>query len=60
MGCFLFQYTVFRLALTSVHRRAVPEQVLQNIHEAVNDFVQDAEQFDDLTMLCLTYSGPAE
>jgi len=56
----LFQYTVFRLALTSVHRRAAPEQVLQNIHEAVNDFVQDAEQFDDLTMLCLTYSGPAE
>ena len=26
---------------------------------AVNAFVQDTEQFDDLTMLCLEYKGPA-
>ena len=38
---------------------ANPDQVLQNMQSAVNDFVQDAEQFDDLTMLCLTYSGNA-
>ena len=25
---------------------------------AVDDFVQDAEQFDDMTMLCLEYRGP--
>ena len=32
---------------------ADPEAVLRNVQKAVNDFVQDAEQFDDLTMLCL-------
>ena len=32
-----------------------PEQILKNVREAVNDFVQDAEQFDDLTMLCFEY-----
>ena len=32
---------------------ATPEQVLKNVHQAVNDFVKDAEQFDDLTMLCV-------
>ena len=28
-----------------------PEQTLQNMRKAVDEFVQDAEQFDDLTML---------
>ena len=36
-----------------------PEQVLKNVHSAVDAFVRDAEQFDDLTMLCLAYSGNA-
>jgi serine phosphatase RsbU (regulator of sigma subunit) len=36
---------------------ASPEQILANVNEAVNDFVKDAEQFDDLTMLCLEYKG---
>lgn len=36
---------------------ASPEQVLQNIRTAVDGFVKDAEQFDDLTMLCLEYKG---
>ncbi len=36
---------------------ASPEQVLQNVRKAVDDFVQDAEQFDDLTMMCLEYKG---
>ena len=26
--------------------------------DAVNSFVKEAEQFDDLTMLCLHYRGP--
>ena len=30
------------------------------MRRAVNGFVQDAEQFDDLTMLCLEYKGPKE
>ena len=36
---------------------ASSEQILQNVREAVDDFVKDAEQFDDLTMLCLEYKG---
>ena len=38
---------------------ASPEQVLKNVQSAVEAFVRDAEQFDDLTMLCLAYSGNA-
>ena len=34
------------------------QQCLQNVRRAVDSFVKDAEQFDDLTMLCLTYNGP--
>ena len=36
---------------------ASPEQTLKAMNEAVEAFVQDAEQFDDLTMLCLEYRG---
>ena len=36
---------------------AHPDQVLKNVRKAVDDFVEDAEQFDDLTMLCLEYKG---
>jgi sigma-B regulation protein RsbU (phosphoserine phosphatase) len=34
-----------------------PEGVLVGMREAVDDFVKEAEQFDDLTMLCLEYKG---
>ena len=37
-----------------------PEQVLQGVRRAVDAFVKDAEQFDDLTMLCLEYRGQPE
>ena len=37
---------------------AEPMIILKNVREAVDDFVQNAEQFDDLTMLCLEYRGP--
>ena len=37
---------------------ASPMQVLKNVRKAVDSFVLDAEQFDDLTMLCLEYKGP--
>ncbi len=36
---------------------ASPEAILQNVRQAVDGFVQEAEQFDDLTMLCLEYKG---
>ena len=36
---------------------ATPQQTLSNMNDAVADFVQDEEQFDDLTMLCLEYKG---
>jgi sigma-B regulation protein RsbU (phosphoserine phosphatase) len=37
---------------------AVPEKLLKNVRKAVDGFVKDAEQFDDLTMLCMEYLGP--
>ena len=36
---------------------ASPVEILVNVQKAVDGFVQDAEQFDDLTMLCLEYRG---
>ncbi len=36
---------------------ASPERILKNVRSAVDAFVKDAEQFDDLTMLCLEYIG---
>ena len=37
---------------------ASPENILKNVTAAVDAFVKDAEQFDDITMLCLEYKGP--
>ena len=34
---------------------ASPESVLQNVRAAVDCFVKNAEQFDDLTMFCMEY-----
>jgi sigma-B regulation protein RsbU (phosphoserine phosphatase) len=36
---------------------ASPEEILRNVRRDVDDFVQDAVQFDDLTMLCMQYKG---
>lgn len=36
---------------------ASPKTLMQNVRNAVDAFVRDAEQFDDLTMLCLAYKG---
>ena len=35
-----------------------PKEILQGVKSAVDSFVGDAEQFDDLTMMCLEYKGP--
>ena len=37
---------------------ASPEQLLRNVRSAVDGFVKGAEQFDDITMLCVEYKGP--
>ena len=40
--------------------KVTPAGVLESVHKAVDDFVKEAEQFDDLTMLCLEYIGKAD
>ena len=37
---------------------ASPEVLVRGVRGAVDAFVGDAEQFDDLTMMCLEYRGP--
>ena len=34
-----------------------PEKVLRKMDEAIKAFVKDAEQFDDITMMCVIYKG---
>ena len=34
-----------------------PQEILKTVRTSVDAFVKDAEQFDDLTMLCLEYKG---
>jgi sigma-B regulation protein RsbU (phosphoserine phosphatase) len=46
-------------ALNTV-KDADPEHVLSGVRRAVDAFVKDAEQFDDLTMLCIEYRGQKE
>lgn len=36
---------------------ASPKTLMENVRAAVDAFVKDTEQFDDLTMLCLEYKG---
>ena len=36
---------------------AAPREILKNVRRAVDSFVKDAEQFDDLTMRCMEYRG---
>ena len=38
---------------------AQPEEVLARITQDINRFVDGAEQFDDITMLCFRYLGPS-
>ena len=34
---------------------AIPEEILKTVRASVDGFVKNAEQFDDLTMLCMEY-----
>jgi sigma-B regulation protein RsbU (phosphoserine phosphatase) len=36
---------------------ASPEKMISNVSSAVDSFVESAEQFDDMTMICMTYKG---
>ena len=36
---------------------AMPEEVLSNVMNGINEFVAGAQQFDDITTLCLKYNG---
>ena len=38
---------------------ADPHEVLLNVMDGITEFVNGAEQFDDITMLCLRYNGKA-
>ena len=44
----------------NVNPDAKPEAVLSNVMHGIDAFVGDAEQFDDITMLCMKYNGPAD
>ena len=47
-----------RLVETLNHNQdAKPEEQIRRVHEAVAVFVENAPQFDDITMLCLRYNG---
>ena len=45
------------LAALNAEPDAAPETLLRHIRRGVDDFVSGAEQFDDLTMLCMEYKG---
>ncbi len=34
-----------------------PRKIIRNVKNSIDEFVKDAEQFDDLTMMCVTYNG---
>ena len=46
-------------SLNTVSGRS-PKQILKKVTSDVDNFVKEAEQFDDLTMLCLEYRGPED
>ena len=39
------------------YARLTPKEILAGVKSAIDTFVGEAEQFDDLTMLCLEYKG---
>ena len=45
------------LAALNKNPDAKPEQVLENVMAGINEFVDGAKQFDDITMLCMSYRG---
>ena len=58
MNRFKKQYGTDNLvkALNEV-KEAGPEETLQHVRKSIDSFVKEAEQFDDITMLCIKYNG---
>ena len=48
------------LAALNTAKDQGPKELLQSVRQSIDDFVKDAEQFDDLTMLCMEYRGPKD
>ena len=48
------------LEALNVDQAANPEMLLIHVREAIDDFVAEAPQFDDITMLAFKYLGPKE
>lgn len=46
------------LSILNKNPDAEPEEVLRGVMRGINTFVDGAEQFDDITMLCFRYNGP--
>ena len=36
---------------------AMPQELLQTVRADIDEFVGDAAQFDDITMMCVRYNG---
>ena len=45
------------VAALNQDKAETPQKILEGVHNAVNEFVAEAPQFDDLTMMCLQYNG---
>ena len=45
------------LLALNAYRDGSPEEIIRGVRAAVDQFAGRAEQFDDLTMLCLLYKG---
>ena len=45
------------VAALNAERDASPEAAIHNVQNAVLSFMNGAEQFDDMTMMCLRYNG---
>lgn len=41
----------------SLNKNLNPEEIIRIVREDVDEFVEDADQFDDITMLCVHYLG---
>ena len=48
------------LGALNLEPAASPEVLLTNMKSAIDEFVGEAPQFDDLTMLCIKYNGKKE
>ncbi len=53
----LFGVSRMLQALNNTEKTDTPEQILAAVRKAVDGFVKEAPQFDDMTMMCIEYFG---